>query len=384
VLLGRTPLPERARWEEWLASHPATDAVSRRLRGLLALEREGAQVLALACDVTDADALAAAVAAGEADCGPIRGVIHAAGVPPAGMLQRLDAARSSAVLAPKVQGTRLLLEQLGGRVDFVVLCSSLNAVKGFPGAAAYSAANAFLDACARSADGGPGARVVSIGWSRWRESGMAVDAAGAQLPFDQGLSDAEGAEVLRRVLAAPSGAHVLVSERDLHALLAPSRAAEAGRPEEGAAPGAEDGAPRGELHPRPALATEFVAPSTPLERELAAIWEEFFGLAPIGAHDDFFELGGHSLLAMRVVNRILQRHAGVKLTLRALFDAPTVAALAARLEPLLASAPGAAAAPPAPAALDPDRLEPDALDHLSDAEVASLLARLQAEGRPRP
>ncbi len=390
VLLGRTRLPERAQWADWLARHAATDKASRAIRGVMALEQSGAEVLALSGDVTDRAAMVALLAEAERRLGPIRGVIHAAGVPPTGLLARMDGARAATVLAPKVAGTAVLMELLGERADFIVLCSSLNAVKGFPGAAAYSAANACLDAFARSVEGRPGARVVSIGWNRWRESGMAVDAAGAPLAADQGITDAEGREVLLRVLAARPGAHVLVSERDLREVLG------AARPGEPAAEGAaaQDGAssPASEAHARPALATDFVAPASELERELALVWEEFFGIRPLGIHDDFFELGGHSLLAMRVVNRIGPRYPGSKLTLRALFDAPTIAGLAARLGGA-AQADMAPAAGRTPDAVIPgrpaaqaglDELDPDALAGLSDDEVASLLARLSEDGSRAP
>ncbi|KYF69550.1 non-ribosomal peptide synthetase, partial [Sorangium cellulosum] len=73
------------------------------------------------------------------------------------------------------------------------------------------------------------------------------------------------------------------------------------------------------------------APSTPTEQALAGVWGEVLGRGGIGATDDFFALGGHSLLAVQVVARA-RRLFGVELPLRAAFDAPTVAALAERVD----------------------------------------------------
>nr|WP_030410856.1 non-ribosomal peptide synthetase [Streptomyces sp. NRRL S-1448] len=72
---------------------------------------------------------------------------------------------------------------------------------------------------------------------------------------------------------------------------------------------------------------EFVAPRTPAERELAAIWSEVLGLARVGVTDNFFELGGDSILSIQAVSRA--RAAGWQLTSRDVFRHQTVADLAA-------------------------------------------------------
>ncbi|HVR96633.1 MAG TPA: condensation domain-containing protein, partial [Thermoanaerobaculia bacterium] len=82
---------------------------------------------------------------------------------------------------------------------------------------------------------------------------------------------------------------------------------------------------------RPDLAAVFVAPRNELERSLAAAWREVLGTEEVGIHDNFFDLGGHSLLGTRLMSRVESR-LGVALPLRALFEAPTVEALAARIE----------------------------------------------------
>jgi amino acid adenylation domain-containing protein len=90
---------------------------------------------------------------------------------------------------------------------------------------------------------------------------------------------------------------------------------------------------------RPALAARAVpqgqssptAPRTPVEDMLVAIWSDVLGIDRVGIYDDFFELGGHSLLAARLTQQMTDIF-WLKLPLRLLFDAPTIATMAAVIE----------------------------------------------------
>ncbi len=81
----------------------------------------------------------------------------------------------------------------------------------------------------------------------------------------------------------------------------------------------------------PVPGPEAHAPRTSTERELWRIWARALRVEHFGVHDDFFVLGGHSLLATVVVTAVRDRFA-VDLPLRGVFDAPTVAALAAEVD----------------------------------------------------
>ena len=81
---------------------------------------------------------------------------------------------------------------------------------------------------------------------------------------------------------------------------------------------------------RPHVDAIFVSPQTELERKIASVWQEVLRLEKIGTEDNFFDLGGHSLLLIRVASK-LEATLGTKLPIVALFQYPTVAALAAHV-----------------------------------------------------
>jgi acyl transferase domain-containing protein/acyl carrier protein len=87
-------------------------------------------------------------------------------------------------------------------------------------------------------------------------------------------------------------------------------------------------------------------PRTDLEKAVAQVWREALGIEVIGVDDDFFGLGGNSLVAVQLI-AALRKAVGVRLPMRSLFETPTVAGLAVRVEEIRAEEASTATAAPA-------------------------------------
>ncbi|AGT10174.1 type I polyketide synthase [Paracoccus aminophilus] len=139
--------------------------------------------------------------------------------------------------------------------------------------------------------------------------------------ISQGIPAEIGPEMLDRALATGLP-QVFVSSLDLPHLITEAALTEDSGPGEG---GFE----------RPELEADFVEPAPGLEAEIAAIWSELLGIAQIGAADSFFDLGGHSLIAVRMFAQV-KKAMGIDLPISTLFEAPTIAQLAALIAPRIA------------------------------------------------
>jgi amino acid adenylation domain-containing protein len=261
--------------------------------------------------------------AAAARTGGIAGVIVKAGlgldlspVPvPLATRERLDEVLTAA--ADRLTTLARLLAEAGAQPGFCLLGAGLAARSG-PGQLLAAAVDALAGAFAEQQ-----AEASPFPWAvlhRDPEEEGAGEAPGAlsRLPLQALLASGT---VLRLVASAEEpGAWI---ERRLKAAAA-------------AAPGAAAAESPGRgvtLHARPNLRNPYVPPSTDTERRLAEIWQKLLGLAEVGIHDSFFDLGGDSLLGTQVITRVRDAF-GVDLPLPALFELPTPAALAERIESL--------------------------------------------------
>ncbi len=146
------------------------------------------------------------------------------------------------------------------------------------------------------------------------------------------IKPTEGIDALERILAA-GGAQLVVSPRPLQPIIDHVRGrgqTAAPPPEPSAAAAAPKPAAR-KRYPRPALGNAYVEPRSPLETDLAEIWQSLLGIEQVGVEDNFFELGGDSLIGVQLVSRV-KKEFGVNLASSALYEGPTVAELALAIE----------------------------------------------------
>ena len=369
------------------------DAQGRLL--LEQLAERGVSCIRLALDLGAAGAaaalaeerLAAALAALPPER-PLRGVIHAAGVRDDGLIGGLTPERLEAVLAPKLAGWQRIEAAIAraspaevsppasgsavspaaagpaalGRLDFLLAFSSLAALLGSPGQAAYGAANGALEGLCRqatdAADGpaaaAPGVAAsgpvrLAIQWGPWAGAGMAADPRLTRrfAAMGVGVLDPEAAlGALEALLRRGGGGVVAVLDNDWARLAA--QASPRQRPLFAALvpplapPGATEHADAGDAGPALRRQLAAVAPAERrrlvlelLQRRLAQV----MGLAEdqtIDPADSLYQLGLDSLMAVEFAAG-LQADLGMRLELEALAGDPCLDALADLLAAELAA-----------------------------------------------
>ncbi|WP_374985385.1 bifunctional SDR family oxidoreductase/pyridoxal phosphate-dependent aminotransferase family protein [Streptomyces fradiae] len=274
--------------------------------------RERLDRLAGRCDL---DIVAADVRSlGEVLSGPFDGVFHAAGVLRDGLARSLTPDRVDAVLGPKVGGTHVLADLVAGgeHPGFVVLFSSIAAVRANLGQSAYAAANGYLDgyAARRRSEGLPW---YSLGWGLWTVGMGEAIAPKAAAHGVAALTEDDGIALLRTALGRPPAHYVLSAA---NAKDAPMTA---------------------------------VTPDAGLWPSLTLALRKVLHVDSVSAEDDLLELGLDSMMAVELAASLASD--GLDVDPMVFFEQTRVGSLLTHLESLPRDA--AAPAPAAPAAQAP-------------------------------
>jgi acyl transferase domain-containing protein len=326
VLTGRTALPPREQWETLIERNDPDAPEVRKCRQIIELESLGAEVLVAPADIRDYKQLQAVLNQIEERFGSLHAVIHSAGQVAGRIIHYLTRDTCETQFDAKVRGLDCLDKLLGARpLDFCLITSSMSSVVGGMGFCAYAAANAYLDEFAHIKNRQGQVPWLSVNWDGWDFRASRDSAPTPNL--SELLSASDGQDAFARILTMDWPHRIVLSTTDLQLRIDQWVGRSTVTPE----PNPLLDTPS-ILHPRPEnLSVEFVAPRSELERTIADVWRQLLGIEQIGIHDNYIELGGHSLLAGRVISRIREQ-LKVPLSIRNLFEAPTVAQLASHVE----------------------------------------------------
>jgi len=309
---GKPPAEVLSRWE-WLQASTATLRVER-------------------CDVGQEDAV---LKLREALPGPLSALLHLAGCLADGMLPNLTPEMLAKSYGPKVHGLYHLCNLPFEDGAAFLLFSSTSSLFGSPGQGNYSASNAVLDSLAPHWSAQGARRARSIQWGPWAEAGMAVQKGTVERARASGLgalSSAQGMCIMGSLLqgleCTAGAAHVkwpkflraIYDEppRFLEGLAAEARRAAPGPEDEDA--GALSAAALGAMAPEDRRAL--------VQETIHSFAREVVNSETLAVDEPLLESGMDSLSGVEFRNRLLKGFGGVKIPNSAVFDYPTVGALA--------------------------------------------------------
>ena len=206
------------RTAEWLASKGARNLVlisrsgpsSEEARDAIGrLEKQGVNIHAVSCDITDKKTISALLAKIAKTLPPLRGIVHAATVINDGLIRNMDVEQIRSVLAPKILGANYLHEMtLNTPLDFFILFSSATTLFGNPGQGNYVAANAYLEALAKHRRAS-GLAATCVRWGAIDDVGFLA----RNEKIKEALQSRMGGSALNSTIALDALESMLVSDR---------------------------------------------------------------------------------------------------------------------------------------------------------------------------
>lgn len=255
--------------------------------GRSVIESSSDTLLQIKTDVADPEETRRALDTVRERWGGIHYIVHLAAQVTPTVVTEFDHDQWHKINQPKIEGLRSIMAADTGTGTHHILFSSLSSVLGGMGHAAYSAANAWMDAVAEQL-AETNVTVTSISWDTWRFENDDTGNA-PSISMEHGLQN------LFAIIASPRRPHWIVSSVPPALRHAQQTTAVHTNGTTGG-----NGKASPVRHARPSLPVEFRAPADELEEAIATIWSEHLAIEPIGTGDNFFDLGGDSLLLVHL------------------------------------------------------------------------------------
>lgn len=337
VLINRTKLPDSREWQLKLKGEK--NSITRKIKNIVEIEAMGAKVSYYNADISNPNELKRVLEDVRGTYGGIDGIIHCAGVPGDGFIINKDEEVFKDVLLPKVQGTWLLDDMTkNDELDFFILFSSITSISGAPGQGDYTAANSYLDAFSYYRNG-LGKPTLTINWTGWKETGMAVGYIGEiDNSIFRAFTTKQAIDSFKKVVGGniKDKDRIMIGDFNYYGcdfdktifdigikvnegLKEKYEKIESNVVKDIEKPKKKDVLLRGRKN----------KDYSQLERCLGNIWGEILGHKEINIDDDFFELGGNSISAIRI--EVELEKLNIEFSSRDLYKYPSINKLAKHL-----------------------------------------------------
>ncbi|MBN3960153.1 non-ribosomal peptide synthetase [Nostoc sp. NMS8] len=370
LLVGKTPLPDKSTWNEYLEQ---TDTIAQRLKAYQELEQLGGEVIYEAVDICDFKQLQITVEKAKSQWGKnLDGIIHLAGTFHEQLVLEETQDNLAAILRPKVLGTWALHQLVkDNKRSIFINFSSAHGFFGSTAVGAYAAANSFLNCFSDYQNSQSQLTSYCFAWSMWDETGMsqgyqmknlirakgfyvmsssqAISSMLASLQHQQmhlliGLdgsnqniqrwqSSAFNLQKLTAYFTTSSNDDDIVKLPDLDVQDRFGNFCTCKLVKLKEMPLTLNGAIDKDKLVRQFTYQEVnthVPPRNELEQHITKIWQQILGRPIFSIHNNFFELGGNSLLGTQVISRLRDAFS-LDLSLQSLFKFPTVAEFACNI-----------------------------------------------------
>jgi amino acid adenylation domain-containing protein len=330
ILAGRSSFIPKEEWENWKEQKGTDDETSQKIQILEDIEKNGSKVVICQLDISDYDSTNDMVSWMESEYGPINGVIHCAGIADGGLIQMRQDIDSEKVFEAKIYGTVVLYQLFAAKeLDFIVSSSSLSAFLKIIGQAAYSAANAFVNAFSfYQKDQYPG-NFISISWDAWNSVGMSYRAlkeqnkkTGAETFVQKNLiSPEEGANVFDSIVLAEEP-QIIVTKSSLQEVIRDTN-------ENGTAVQLQRESIREKERSNQQQPLQLKSVEE-IQNALIEIFTNHFGKDDIEIDQNFFDYGASSLDLIRI-SMVIKERISAEFDYLQLFQYSTIASLASLL-----------------------------------------------------
>ena len=321
VFVNRSQFPPESEWNDYLLNSDGDRLIKARIELLSELKEQGNSIELLQADVTSDSEVQTTFEKTIYKNKSIDGIFFTAGSVNESLYRTVDEIQNTdlnELVRTKIQGPAVIaaaIDVLDIKPSFCILISSLASILGGRGMAAYAAANAYLDYFSERQTAESGIDWQSLNFDAFSfDTEFYTRAGNRDTRF--AITQNEAIDVFEKLLLTNYWPRLAISTRELNTRMA--------SPDTVTMPANKSASQR------PKLRSDFVAARNDLEKEIAVIWQQALALTEVGVYDNFFDLGGNSLIGIKLMAAI-KKQWSVELSAVALYESPTVAALAAEI-----------------------------------------------------